>query len=549
MSDSVLTAGSPGHKREPSYLEMDTGHKGIFAWILATDHKRIAQLYFYSMMVMFLVGALIGVLIRLELMAPGRTIMDAQTYNGFFTLHGIIMIFMFVIPGLPAVFGNFVMPIMIGAKDVAFPRVNLLSWYLYVAGGIIVLVSQFVGGGPPDGGWTFYAPYSVKSATNIGMAALGAFMLGFSSILTGLNFLVTIHRLRAPGMDFWKMPLFVWSLYATGWIQILATPVVGITLVLIVFERVFQLGFFDPAFGGDPILFQHLFWIYSHPAVYIMILPAMGAISEIIPTFAQRTIFGYKAIAVSSMLIAFVGYFVWGHHMYTSGMSETAKWVFSFITFLVAIPSAIKVFNWIATLYKGSINIDTPLLYAVAFIFTFMIGGFTGLIIGSVAQDIHLHDTTFIVGHFHYIVFGGVGFAFFGALHYWFPKIYGKMYNAKLANIAWGLFFFGFNVLYFPMFIAGYMGMPRRYFDYLPDFYIPNLISTMGSWFLYAGIILMIYNLVKARRSGPPAPANPWNGVTLEWQIQSPPTYENFDEIPVIKDNPYTFKKESARHE
>lgn len=538
MSETVLSAGH----RPPNYLEMETQHKGIWAWLLATDHKRIALLYFYSMMVMFVLGALLGVIIRLELLAPGKTLIEAQTYNGLFTLHGIIMIFMFVIPGLPAVFGNFVMPIMIGAKDVAFPRVNLLSWYLYLLGAFTVLLSQFIGSGPPDGGWTFYAPYSVKSVYNIGFAAMGAFLLGFSSILTGLNFLVTIHRLRAEGMTWGRLPLFVWALYATGWIQILATPVVGITLVLIVFERAFNLGFFDPQFGGDPILFQHLFWIYSHPAVYIMILPAMGAISDIIPTFARRTIFGYKAIVASTMLIAFVGYFVWGHHMYTSGMSDTAKWIFSFLTFLVAIPSAIKVFNWIATLYKGSIDVQPPLLYAVAFIFTFMVGGFTGLVLGSVAQDIHLHDTTFVVGHFHYIVFGGTGFAFFGALHYWYPKMSGRMYNIKLANIAWGLFFFGFNFLYFPMFIAGYMGMPRRYYDYVPDFYIPNLISTMGSWFLYAGIILMLVNLWRGLKNGAQAPDNPWGGVTMEWKIQSPPTYENFDKDPVFTDGPYKFK-------
>ncbi len=454
---------------EPSYLDYKGKYKGIFAWIFSTDHKRIGMLYLFSLLTFFGIGATLGLSMKFELIAPGQTIMNAQTYNAFFTLHGIIMIFAVVIPGLPAVFGNFFLPIMIGAKDVAFPRLNLLSWYLYVTGVSLVLLSQFAGQGPPDTGWTFYAPYSFRTTGTMLPAVFGAFVLGFSSILTGLNFLVTIHRMRAPGMTWLKMPLFPWTLYATGWVQLLATPIIGITLLMIVAERTLHIGFFDPTLGGDPLLYQHLFWTYSHPAVYIMILPAMGAISEIIVAFSHKTIFGYKFMIASVLAIAFVGYFVWGHHMFTSGMSGTALYSFSLLTFLVAVPSAIKVFNWISTMHKGSIDLQTPFYWAMAFIFVFMIGGFSGLVLGSLAANVHLHNTHFVVAHFHFIVFGGTGFAFFGAMHYWFPKITGRMYDKRWANIGLVIFFVGFITLYGPMFYLGYKGMPRRYFDYDED--------------------------------------------------------------------------------
>ena len=518
--------------------------KGIFSWIFSVDHKRIGLLYLYSLMTFFLVGVTLGILMRLELLNPGKDLMEAKTYNQVFTLHGVIMIFLFIIPSIPAVFGNFFLPIMLGTDDVSFPRLNLLSWWIYIIGALMALSTLVFGDGPADTGWTFYAPYSVKTGTNVTMSVLAAFVLGFSSILTGLNFIVTIHRLRTPGMTFLKMPLFSWALYATSWIQVLATPIIGITLMMIVAERFFGVGLFDPSIGGDPILYQHLFWIYSHPAVYIMALPAFGIISEILPTFSQRTIFGYKAIAFSSLAIAFVGYFIWGHHMFTSGMSGTGRFVFSILTFLVAIPTAIKVFNWVATLYKGSINVQTPLLYALAFIFQFMIGGFTGLVLGALATDIHLHDTYFVVGHFHYVMFGGTGFAFFGALHYWFPKMWGKMYNATVANVAFVLLFIGFNTLYFPMLIAGLMGMPRRYYDYLPEFHLPNMISTYGSWILATGLLLMLGNLIYAYFNNKTKPGrNPWEGITLEWQTQSPPPVQNFDRMPVLpQDGPYDFE-------
>ncbi|HZY26203.1 MAG TPA: cbb3-type cytochrome c oxidase subunit I [Bacteroidales bacterium] len=526
---------------EPSYLDYKGKYKGIFAWIFSTDHKRIAILYLFSILTFFGLAATLGLLMKLELIAPGKTIMDAQTYNAFFTLHGIIMIFAVVIPGLPAVFGNFLLPIMIGAKDVAFPKLNLMSWYLYVAGVSLVLISQFTGQGPPDTGWTFYAPYSFKTTSNMLPAVFGAFVLGFSSILTGLNFLVTIHRMRAPGMTWMKMPMFPWTLYATGWVQLLATPIIGITLLMIVAERTLHIGFFDPTLGGDPLLYQHLFWTYSHPAVYIMILPAMGAISEIIVTYSHKSVFGYKFMVVATLAIAFVGYFVWGHHMFTSGMSGTALYSFSLLTFLVAIPSAIKVFNWIATMHKGSIDLQTPFFWAMAFIFVFMIGGFSGLVLGSLATNVHLHNTHFVVAHFHFIVFGGTGFAFFGAMHYWYPKITGKMYDKIWANTGLVLFFVGFITLYGPMFYLGYLGMPRRYFDYDEVFHPGNIVSSMGAMVLYAGLAIIIINLFTSLRRGIKAPADPWGGKTLEWTIPSPPPVENFEEIPVITKGPYNY--------
>jgi len=452
MANGVLA------ERLENYLEHKT-HKGIFAWILSTDHKRIGILYLVSMVTFFWVGVTLGFLMKLEMLTPGKTIVDAQTYNTFFTLHGIIMIFLFIIPGIPAVFGNFFLPIQIGARDVAFPRLNLLSWYLYIIGGLFAIASLFLQGGPIDTGWTFYVPYSIRTTTNVIFPLLGAFILGFSSILTGLNFITTVHRLRAPGMTFFRMPLFVWALYATAWIQVVATPVVGITIVLVIIERALHVGIFDPALGGDPLLFQHLFWIYSHPAVYIMILPAMGVVSEIIPTFARRTIFGYKVIAFSSLAIALIGYFVWAHHMFSSGMSNTSRAVFSLLTFLVAVPSGVKVFNWVATLYKGSIELRAPLIYVMMFIFLFSIGGLTGLVLGSLATDVHVTDTYFVVAHFHYVMFGGTAIILFAALHYWFPKMFGKMYYEKLAIWATPFIFIGFNMLYFTMFILGYFGM------------------------------------------------------------------------------------------
>ncbi len=542
MASDALTVDHNG--RPPSYLE-DTGkHKGILGWLLTTDHKRIGILYLMTVLSFFAVGVTLGFLIRLELLTPQGTIVNPQAYNEFFTLHGVIMIFIVVIPVIPAAFGNFFLPIMLGAKDVAFPRLNLLSWYLYIIGGIMILLSIVLPGGAADTGWTFYIPYSVRTGTNMIFTLSAVFILGFSSILTGLNFLTTIHRMRAPGMGWFKMPLFAWSLYATAWIQVIVTPIVGITLLMVIVERVLHVGIFDPALGGDPLLFQHMFWMYSHPAVYIIIVPAMGVISEIIPVFSQRTIFGYKFIAYSSLGIALFGSLVWAHHMFATGMSETAEFVFSLLTFLVAIPSAIKVFNWTATLYKGSIKLDPPLLYSLAFIFLFAIGGLTGVIQGALSVDIYLTDTYFIVGHIHYVVFGGTGIGLFAALHYWLPKMTGRMYNQKVAKVAFWIIFVGFNILYFPFLIMGWMGMPRRSYHYIPKFQPYHIIATVGSWILIIGMLIMLINLLISVRKGiRVTEKNIWGGETLEWQVDTPPTLENFEEIPNIIDGPYEYKR------
>jgi cytochrome c oxidase subunit 1 len=529
-------------RRSASFYEYQGPYHGIFGWIFSTDHKRIGLLYLITILPLFFAAVSLGFTMRLSMLAPG-SILTPQTYNTLFTLHGITMIFLVVIPGIPTIFGNFFLPIQVGARDMAFPRVNNLAWWVYLSGILLVFLSLVTGGGPIDTGWTFYVPYSLRTTVNVPLAVFGVFILGFSSILTGVNLVTTTHKLRAPGMTWYRLPIFVWATYSTAWVQIIATPVLGITLVLIILDRVFGVGVFNPSEGGDPILYQHLFWIYSHPAVYIMILPAMGVVSDLIPVFARKTIFGYKAIAYSGMAIAAVGSLVWGHHMFVSGQSDFADILFSLLTFLVAVPSAIKVFNWVATLDKGSIVLEAPFLYCIAFIFLFSIGGLTGLIQGALATNMHLHATYWVVGHFHYIIFGGMGFAFFGALHYWFPKMFNRMYNRKVAKWAWLLLFVGFNVFYFSMLLLGWQGMPRRYYDYLPEFRTLQVTATVGSWILVAGLVVMFVNLFRGLFKGEKAGENPWNAATLEWQIPTPPPAENFDKIPIVTKGPYAFKE------
>jgi cytochrome c oxidase subunit I len=515
---------------------------GFRGFVFSTNHKRIGMLYMVAVLSFFSVAVILGVLMRIQMLSPDSTFLSGQAYNAMFTVHGIIMVFLVVIPGIPTIFANFFLPILIGGKDMQFPRLNLFTWYLYMTGAAVVLLSLVLAKGAVDTGWTFYVPYSIRAQANVPLAVFGVFLLGMSSILTGINIVTTTHMQRAPGMTFFRMPLSVWGLYATAWVQILATPVIGITMVLILLERIFGIGVFDPAKGGDPLLYQHLFWIYSHPAVYIMILPAMGVISDLFPVFSRKNIFGYKTIAFSSLAIASVGSLVWGHHMFVSGQSDNASIIFSLLSFLVAIPSAIKVFNWVTTMYKGSIKMDPPFLYALGFIALFAIGGLTGLVLGALSTDVHTHDTYFVVGHFHYIIFGGMGFGLFAALHYWFPKMFGKTYNYKFAIVSFIFLFLGFNLFYMTMLILGWAGMPRRWYSYLPQFTELQRISTVGSWIMVGGLGMMFGNLLHAFFHGKKAEDNPWGGTTLEWTLPSPPAYESFEEPPVITHGPYHFQ-------
>lgn len=524
--------------------------KGLWSWLTSLDHKRIGILYFISVMSFFLMGGVAALLLRGELFAynavdalgktTGQLLPNADTYNQIMTYHGAIMVFMVIIPGIPAILGNIFLPLQIGAKDVAFPKLNLASWYCLMAGATLAMITMF--STKVDTGWTFYTPYSIKSGTSVTMMVVAAFITGMSSILTGLNFIVTVHKLRCPGMTMWRMPLFVWALYSTAIIQVLATPILAITLLLLAMERTFGVGIFDPKLGGDPVLFQHFFWFYSHPAVYIMILPAMGVISELITTFSKKTIFGYTAIAYSSLGIAAVSFFVWGHHMFVSGQSEFAAIIFSFLTMLVGVPTAIKMFNWVATMYKGSIEFASPMLFALGFLFLFAIGGVTGIMLAVIPVDVHFHDTYFVVAHFHYVMVGGTLMAIMGGFYYWFPKMFGKMYSEFWARMSWVFIFIGFNVTFFPQFILGAMGMPRRYFNYIPAYEPLNRISTVGSWLIAVGFLIALYTILNGLLKGEKAPKNPWGSKTLEWQAESPPSVHNFDHEPVVTAGPYEYK-------
>jgi cytochrome c oxidase subunit 1 len=516
---------------------------GIKSWLLTTDHKRIALLYLVSITLFFFVGGMYAALIRLELLTPYGHFVSDESYNKLFTMHGLIMIFFFLIPSIPAVLGNFCLPLMIGARDLAFPRINLASWYIYILGGIFTITAAVTGG--VDTGWTFYTPYSsTYSNTHVITMALGVFVTGFSSIFTGLNFIVTTHKMRAPGLTWFRLPLFVWAIYGTSLIMVLGTPVLAISIALIGLERLFHIGIFDPAIGGDPLLFQHLFWFYSHPAVYIMILPSMGVVSEVITCFSRKKIFGYGFIAFSSLAIAVLGFLVWGHHMFVSGQSVYAGMVFSILSFLVAIPSAVKVFNWTATLYKGSVIYQTPMLYSLGFIGLFTIGGLTGLFLATLGIDVHVHDTYFVIAHFHYIMVGGAVMGYMSGIHYWWPKITGRLYPEGWGRLAALIIFIGFNLTFFPQFVLGYLGMPRRYHTYPPEFQVLNVMSSAGASILGVGYLLPLIYLLWSLRYGRVAGPNPWHATGLEWQTPSPPPTDNFKETPVVTDEPYNYAAE-----
>ncbi len=541
MNSTTATAsghppGGHGHAHGEHYLNCAHGWR---SWLLTLDHKRIGVMYLATILFSFLLGGIFALLVRTELISPGQTIMDADSYNRAFTLHGAIMTFLFIIPGIPAALGNFVLPLLLGAKDVALPRLNLASFHIYVIGSLMAVGSIMLGG--VDTGWTFYTPYSTTTDGSVVMVTLSVFVLGFSSIFTGINFIVTIHKMRPAGMGWFRMPLMLWALYATAIIQVLATPVLAITVLLLIAERTLGIGIFDPALGGDPVLFQHFFWFYSHPAVYIMILPAMGVISELISTYSRKTIFGYHAIAYSSIAIAVFSFLVWGHHMFVSGQSPLATVIFSALTFSVSIPSAVKVFNWLATMYKGSIKLETAMVYALAFIFLFGIGGLTGLFLATLATDVHLHDTYFVVAHFHYTMMGGVVIAFLGGIYHWWPKMFGRMFSQKWGNIGAVLVFIGFNVTFFSQFVMGSRGMPRRYYTYPPEFELYHQMSTLGSYILAIGLFVAAGVLLHSLLAGRKAPANPWGAATLEWQAESPPTHHNFDG-PLVLTDPYDYR-------
>jgi cytochrome c oxidase subunit I len=537
---STLIAEMPGHplpaEERVNYLNVDHSVK---SWLLTVDHKRIAILYLISITLMFFVGGFFAVMMRLNLIEP-QGLVAPETYNKLFTMHGVIMVFFFLVPSIPATLGNFLVPLMVGARDLAFPRINLLSWYIYIIGAAFTLYAVISGG--VDTGWTFYTPYSSTfSHSQVIPTALGVFITGFSSILTGLNFIVTIHKMRAPGLTWFRLPLFIWAMYATSVIFILGTPVIAITIFLLGLERLLHIGIFDPAIGGDPILFQHMFWFYSHPAVYIMILPGMGVMSELITAFSRKRIFGYTFVAFSSFAIAIISFLVWGHHMFVTGQSVYAGLIFSVLSFLVAIPSAIKVFNWTATLYKGSISYEAPMLYALGFIGLFTMGGLTGLFLASLATDVHLNGTYFIVAHFHYIMVGGAVMAYLGGLHFWWPKITGRLYPDAWARFAALVIFVGFNLTFFPQFVLGYLGMPRRYAVYPGEFQVLNVMSSAGASILGVGYLIPLIYFIWSFKYGPIAGPNPWGAKGLEWTTPSPPPTENFTEIPIVTEDAYDY--------
>ena len=533
-ADSHALAGAPV---APTYLEDGTT---VMSWINTRDHKRVGVMFLVSVILFFFLGGLFALLIRLKLLQPGPFFIDALGYNRLFTLHGVVMIFLFLIPSIPSAFGNFVLPLMLGARDVAFPRLNLFSYYLYLAGAALAILAMILGGA--DTGWTFYTPYSSTTPTQVFPVLIGVFILGFSSILTGLNFIVTVHTLRAPGLSWMRLPLFVWAIYATSIIQVLATPVIGITVLIVAVERVGGFGLFDPARGGDPVLFQHMFWFYSHPAVYIMVLPGMGVISETVAAFSRKNPFGYKAIAMSSLGIAFVGFFTWGHHMFVAGQSTFNAGAFGILSMFVGVFTAIKVFNWVGTMYRGAISFKTPFAYICGFLYFIVFGGMTGVALATTSLDIHWHDTYFVVAHFHFIMVGASVMAFLAALHYWFPKMFGRMYPEGWGLVAASLIILGFNATFIPQFLLGNFGMPRRYYQYPEHFQALNVASTAGATLLGFGFLIILIYLLIALRYGQRSEANPWGSKGFEWLTASPPPTHNFDEIPTITQMPHDYR-------
>jgi cytochrome c oxidase subunit 1 len=534
----------------PTRPEDHSGH-GAYSWRdyfrVNTDHKVIGIQYLVTTIFFFLAGGLLAMLVRAELARPGTQFVDPETYNGLFSVHASLMIFLFIIPAFAGI-ANFVVPLMLGAPDMAFPRLNALSYWLLPIGGIMMLASFVMPGGAFAAGWTGYAPLSVVGEDGNIFFQMGVQWAGASSIMTALNFLVTIITMRAPGMTFWRMPLLVWANFTTSLLVVIATPFIAGSQFFALFDRVLGTDFFGPDSGGYVLGYQHIFWFYSHPAVYIMMLPGFGIASEVISVMARKPIFGYRLMALSLMAILVLGFSVWAHHMFVSGMASWLRVPMMITTLLIAVPTGIKVFSWLATLWEGKLHFTTPMLFALGFVSMFVIGGLSGIYLGAVPIDIHTSDTYFVVAHIHYVLLGGSLFTIMAGIYYWFPKMTGRMYDERLGKLHFWTTFIGFNLTFFPMHIIGVQGMPRRVADYAPEFANWNFFISVASFALGASFMIFVYNMIVSWARGPRAEGNPWRSLTLEWQVSSPPPVFNFDEIPQVVGNPYEYGVRGARH-
>jgi cytochrome c oxidase subunit I len=512
-------------------------HEGWTSWFTTTDHKKIGIMYLYTVLVFFVLGGVEALLIRLQLGAPENTLVTPEVYNQLFTMHGTTMIFLVIVP-VWAGFANYLLPLMIGARDVAFPRLNAWSYWMFLFGGLALYASFFFS--PPEAGWFSYVPLSSKEYSPSNGQEAWIYMVhltGLASILGAINFIATIHNMRAPGMGWGRMPLFVWTILIYAYLIILALTSLAATVTMLLLDRNFGTNFFDPDEGGSALLWQHLFWFFGHPEVYILVLPAFGVFSEILPVFARKPIFGYKAIAAATAGIAFLGVLVWAHHMFATPMSTVVLAFFMLSSFLIAVPTGVKIFNWIATLWRGTVEYRVPLLYCIGGIFTFLMGGITGIFLAVFPIDWQLTDTYFVVAHFHYTAFGASAFGMVAALHFWFPKMSGRMMSESLGKVAFAFFFVGFHVTFLIQHSAGLDGMPRRVYEYTEGsgWHVYNLISSIGSWILAIGVLLTVINLVRSLKKGTVAGPDPWKANTLEWFTPSPPPENNFDVVPRVR--------------
>ncbi len=530
------TADRPAH--EATAAHQPESPKGLWSWITTTDHKRIGILYGVSAFMFFLIGGIEALLMRLQLAQADNTLIPAETYNQLFTMHGTTMVFLAIMP-LSAAFFNFIIPLQIGARDVAFPRLNAFSYWLFLLGGLF-LNSSFLFGVAPDGGWFGYANLTSSEYSpglNIDFWALGLQILGIASLAAGFNFIATIINMRAPGMKMMRMPIFTWMSFVTQFIIVTAFPVITVALVFLTFDRVFGTTFYSVAAGGDVLLWQHLFWLFGHPEVYILILPTMGMVSEVLPVFSRKPLFGYPVVVYSGVLIAVIGWGVWSHHMFAVGMGALADSYFAAVTMFIAIPTGVKIFNWIATLWGGQIRFTTAMLFALGFIAMFIIGGLSGVMHSSPPTDLQQTDTYFIVAHIHYVLYGGSIFGIFSGIYYWWPKVFGRLLSEPLGKVHFWLSLIGMNIAFFPMHLIGLLGMPRRIYTYGPELGLEtmNLVSTAGALLLGFAQLIFLFNAIRTRKKGEVAGKNPWGAATLEWAISSPPPVYNFSVQPEVR--------------